>query len=129
MPEELLRRSPLDAKAGPCAYRFWDYPRKGAIWRLPDDTSLVRGPTLVNLPHGKQIRVPANFKMSAASPAQVHDSQDQDSMMKQLANLLQGKAPPSAREQGARPNFDRRPNFFPRQAQLGGDGADGAVQF
>ena len=46
-------------EGGPCAYRFSDYLRLGSIYTLPDDLRLQRGPTLVILPEGREIEVPA----------------------------------------------------------------------
>ena len=49
----------VDVKYGdPCAWRYCDHPRPGSIYTLPDVPELVRGPTLVLLPSGKEIRVP-----------------------------------------------------------------------
>ena len=65
---------PTDALyADPCAWRYSDYPRPGSIYRLPDLVRLVRGPTLVLLRSGKEIKVPAQLKSEVASPAEVHD--------------------------------------------------------
>ena len=47
---------PADAMyADPCAHRYFNYPRPGSIYTLPDIPSLVRGPTVVLLPSGKEM--------------------------------------------------------------------------
>jgi hypothetical protein len=47
----------------PQGWRYCDHPRPGSIYRLPDIPQLVRGPTLVLLPSGKEIQVPRMAKM------------------------------------------------------------------
>ena len=88
---------PADAMiADPCAYRYFDYPRPGSIYTLPDIPNLVRGPTVVLLPSGKEIRVAAQMKQMVASPAETHDSKDGQDKMQQLMKMLAGKQGPSA---------------------------------
>jgi len=88
---------PTDAMyADPCAYRYFDYPRPGSIYTLPDIPSLVRGPTVVLLPSGKEIKVPAQMKQMVASPAETHDLKDNQGKMQQLMKLLSAKQGPSA---------------------------------
>ena len=88
---------PTDALyADPYAWRYFDYPRPGSIYRLPDLPRLVRGPTLVLLRSGREIKVPAQMKSEVVSPAGVHDARDSQDKMKQLINLLHGKQGPSA---------------------------------
>ena len=82
--------------ADPCAYRYFDYPRPGSIYTLPDIPSLVRGPTLVLMPSGKEIRVPDQMKQMVASPAETHDVKDGQGKMQELLKLLTAKQGPSA---------------------------------
>ena len=88
---------PADAmNADPCAWRYFDYPRPGSIYTLPDIPSLVRGPTVVLLPSGKEIKVPAQMKQMVASPAETHDAKDGQDKMQQLMKILSAKQGPSA---------------------------------
>ena len=43
-------------RGGPCAWRYSDYLRTGSIYTLPDDHRLQRGPTIVRLPSGRELR-------------------------------------------------------------------------
>ena len=82
---------PSDAMiADPCAHRYFDYPRPGSIYTLPDIPSLVRGPTVVLLPSGKEIRVPAQMKQMVASPAETHDVKDGQNKMQDLIKRDEG---------------------------------------
>ena len=88
---------PEDAMiADPCAHRYFDYPRPGSIYTLPDIPNLVRGPTVVLLPSGKELRVAAQMKQMVASPAETHDTKDGQDKMQQLMKMLAGKQGPSA---------------------------------
>ena len=88
---------PTDAMiADPCAHRYFDYPRTGSIYTLPDIPSLVRGPTVVLLPSGKEIKVPAQMKQMVASPAEGHDMKENQGKMQELMKLLSAKQGPSA---------------------------------
>ena len=88
---------PLDAlSADPCAWRYYDYPRTGSVFTLPDIPSLVRGPTVVLLPSGKEIRVPAQFRQDVSSPAEIHDMRAGGDKMQSLLKLLTAKQGPSA---------------------------------
>ena len=88
---------PSDAMiADPCAHRYFDYPRPGSIYTLPDIPSLVRGPTVVLLPSGKEIMVPAQMKQMVASPAETHDVKDGQGKMQDLIKLLGAKQGPTA---------------------------------
>ena len=66
---------PVEALQDPLTFRYYDYPRPGSIYRLPDIRSLVRGPTFVKLPSGKDIQVPPQMKNDVAVPAQVHENE------------------------------------------------------
>ena len=54
------------------AYRYSDHPRPGSIYRLPDIPQLVRGPTLVLLPSGKEIKVPRMARREIQANADIH---------------------------------------------------------
>ena len=66
-------------------FRYCDHPMPGSIIRLPDIPELVRGPTLVLLPSGKEIHVPRMGRLDVQAKADVHD---QVSGNKKLENLL-----------------------------------------
>ena len=88
---------PADAMtADPCAFRYFDYPRPGSIYPLPAIPSLVRGPPVVLLPSGKEIRVPAQMKQMVASPAETHDLKDGQNKMQDLIKRLGAKQGPAA---------------------------------
>ena len=106
-------------KPGPCAHRFTNYDRKGAIWRLPDDERLVRGYTYSVLPDGRMVKVPAALKQHAGAPSEIHDQKAGSEMVELLRALMEGKKLPGDSENRQMINFDRRPNFFTRQADLG----------
>ena len=50
----------------------------GSIYTAPDDLRLQRGPTLVRLPGGKEVRVPATERRQVAAASQMHDMRDDD---------------------------------------------------
>ena len=118
---------PSDAMQDPLSYRFYDYPRPGSIYRLPDIPSLVRGPTYVKMPSGKDVKVPAQMKQDVVVPAQIHEDQKSKVGMQELINMLQGKRgvqAPAGFKTGGR--FDRpvqtpllHPREMPRQANMG----------
>ena len=118
---------PSDAMQDPLSYRFYDYPRTGSIYRLPDIPSLVRGPTYVKMPSGKDMQVPAQMKHDVQVPAQGHEDQKAKVGMQELINMLQGKRgvqAPAGFKTGGR--FDRpvqtplmHPRELPRQASMG----------
>ena len=109
---------PTDAiYADPCAYRYFDYPRPGSIYRLQDIPELVRGPTVVLLPSGKEIKVPAQMKSNVASGAEVHDMNAGHGKMEQLLKILsakQGPTAPSGYKMGRAPAFQLNRNH-PRE--------------
>ena len=111
----------------PCAYRYFDYPRPGSIYTLPDIPSLVRGPTLVLMPSGKEIRVPDQMKQMVASPAETHDVKDGQGKMQELLKLLTAKQGPSAPSgfkigrAGAFQQAKHHPREQVRRARHGGD--------
>ena len=80
----------------PQSYRYCDHPRPGSIYRLLDIPSLVRGPTLVLMPSGKEIKVPAQMKQDVASPAETHDMNESGTKLRDLMKILNAKQGPSA---------------------------------
>jgi len=96
----------------PCAWRYFDYPIVGSIFRLPDIKSLVRGPTIVRLRTGREVRVPASNPKRVSAPAQQHDSVDANYHLQALTNMLhgrRGKAPGKV----AGISYDRRRHALP----------------
>jgi len=102
---------PTDAlTADPCAHRYFDYPRPGSIYSLPDIPTLVRGPTVVLLPSGKEIKVPAQMRQEVHAPAEVHDLSDNRTKMQDLLKMLtakQGPVAPSGFKIGRAPAFQQ----------------------
>ena len=97
--EQEYDKMPWDAMelgGDPCAWRYYDYPRPGSIYRMLDIPELVRGPTVVLMPSGKEIQVPAQVKQMVSSPAEIFDIKDSQSRMGQLLKLLSAKQGPSA---------------------------------
>lgn len=74
-------------------WRFHDHPLVGSWRHLPDDLSLQRGPTIVILPDGRRIRVPAMSKRSVQAPGDQHSADAGEEMLKSLQAMLQGKKP------------------------------------
>ena len=87
---------------GPCSARYYDYPRPGSIYTMPDDLRLVRGPTIVKLHSGRDVRVPAHLKQMVSAPSQIHDANENEDVLKQLYALLSGQKKPECpqRQQG-----------------------------
>ncbi len=75
------------------AWRSWDRPLVGTIFRLPDVTSLVRGVTFTILPDGRSIEVPAMNRVDVRAHSNRHDADDDDDITQALHNLLHGKKP------------------------------------
>ena len=109
-------------QGGPCAWRYMDYPRVGSIYRLPDDHRLQRGPTLVRLPGGGEMKVAASHPRNVQSNGQVHDTKSAQLQMQQLLALLSGKptgtglAPGVSQAPFGRPEIGRHPFRMPRPA-------------
>ena len=107
-------------QGGPCAWRYTDYLRTGSIYTLPDDHRLQRGPTLVRLPSGRQMRVPASHPRNVQSPGQQHDTKSAQAQMQQLLAILSGKHPGGTQMPGigqapaGRPEIGRHPFRMPR---------------
>ena len=113
-------------QGGPCAWRYTDYLRIGSIYTLPDDHRLQRGPTIVVLPSGRQMKVAASHPRSVQSAGQVHDTRNAQAQMQQLLALLSGKAttpgfaPGIAQAPAGRPEIGRHPFRQPRPAGVPG---------
>ena len=101
----------------PQAYRYYNHPRPGSIYRLPDIPQLVRGATLVMLPSGKEIKVPRMARRDVQAKADVHEAMQGNDKMSQLLKILGGKQGPSAPagfKTGQTPTFQRA-REHPRQ--------------
>ena len=84
-------------------WRFFDNPLVGSWRHLPDDLSLQRGPTIVILPDGRRLRVPAMSKRDVIAPGNQHDAKEGEGLLKSLQAILQGKkAPQQAGHPGRR---------------------------
>ena len=107
-------------QGGPCAWRYSDYLRTGSIYTLPDDHRLQRGPTIVRLPSGREMRVPATHPRNVQSHGNFHDTKNAQAQMQQLLALLSGKATAQAMPPGigqapaGRPEIGRHPFRMPR---------------
>lgn len=107
-------------RGGPCAWRYSDYLRTGSIYTLPDDHRLQRGPTIVRLPSGRELRVPATHPRNVQSMGQLHDTKSAEAQMQQLLALLSGKPTGMAMPPGigqapsGRPEIGRHPRMLPR---------------
>lgn len=104
MPEEAIAHDPM-------AYRYFDYPRLGSIYRLPDIPMLVRGKTYVQLPSGRNIEVDPEFKRDEAVPAAAHENQQAGSALEHLLKQLTGQ-----RTEGPPPGF-KAGGLFDRNTQ------------
>jgi len=93
MPEETIATDPM-------AYRYYDYPRTGSIFRLPDIPVLVRGKTFVRLPSGRDIEVDPQFKRDEAVPAATHENEQAGNALQNLLKQLTGQ-----RTEGPPPGF------------------------
>ena len=98
--------------ADPVAHRYYDYPMVGSIYRLPDIRSLVRGPTIVRLRTGVEVRVPPTHPKHTTVPSQVHDTRDSQSAMASLMAMIAGKRPAESKKtEGI--SFDRHRHDMP----------------
>ena len=102
-------------------WRFFDTPLVGSWRHLPDDLSLQRGPTIVILPDGRRIRVPAMTKRLVQAPGDAHDAKDGDDIVQALQAMLQGKKAPAVGRVGRVP-------MQRAQAHRGGPGHVAAPQ-
>ena len=80
----------------PQAYRYCDHPRPGSIYRLQDIPALVRGPTVVLLPSGKEIEVPRMARRDIQAKADIHTAMQGQGKLQGLLQLLAGKQGPTA---------------------------------
>ena len=113
MPAELLYGTHV-----PDAHRFYDYPRPGSIYRLPDIKALVRGPTIVILPDGKTVKVAPSAPKKVGAPAMMHDQRESKGKLYDLLKQLEGTR---ARESAGKKSidFERHPLRMPREAAPG----------
>ena len=124
---------PYQASGILCSRRYFDYPRPGSIYRKLDDPRLIRGPTLVKMRNGRDMKVPANFKKDVRSQAQSHDMGANKGIMEQLAAMMQGRKPEGPEPQKGfglkMPGFARpmpgRGQNMPRQGGIAGGGMHG----
>ena len=110
--------SEISAKYGdPQAYRYCDHPRPGSIYRLADIPALVRGPTVVLLPSGKEIEVPRMARRDIQARADIHAAVQGQGKLQDLLKMLAGKQEPVAPagfKMGRAPSFQRARDH-PRQ--------------
>ena len=101
----------------PLGWRYCDHPRPGSIYTLPDIPELVRGPTVVLLPSGKEIKVPRMARRDIQAKADVHTAMQGQGKLEGLLKILAGKQGPSAPagfKTGRAPSFQRARDH-PRQ--------------
>ena len=94
----------------PMKYRYCDHPRPGSIYRLADIPALVRGPTVVLLPSGKEIEVPRMARRDIQAKADLHAAVQGQGNLSALLQLLQGKRgedAPAGFKMGRAPAFQR----------------------
>ena len=75
------------------AYRSWDRPMPGTIFRMIDDMSLQRGITYTILPDGRNLRVPAMARINVRAHADSHAQDEGQDMVQALKDILEGKKP------------------------------------
>lgn len=105
----------------PCGWRYCDHPRPGSIYTLPDIPELVRGPTVVLLPSGKEIQVPRHERRDVTSHAEVHDAAAGKDKLQGLLKMLsakQGPSAPSGFKMGSAPAFQRARDHPRQNVQL-----------
>ena len=121
---------PLDALMhDPMGYRYFDYPRVGSIYRLPD-IPVVRGKTYVRLYNGKDIEVDPQFKRDRAVPADMHDHGKANASLEDLLRMLTGQRtagpPPGFKAGGLFDKNTQNPLMHahenPRRARHGANG-------
>jgi len=105
----------------PQSYRYCDHPRTGSIYRLLDIPELVRGPTVVLLPSGKEIKVPRMARRDIQANADIHTAMQGQGKLEGLLKLLAGKQGPSAPsgfKTGRAPSFQRARDHPQQNPQL-----------
>lgn len=105
----------------PQGWRYCDHPRPGSIYRLLDIPQLVRGPTLVLLPSGKEIKVPRMARSDIAAPAEVHSAMQGQGKLQDLLKMLtakQGPAAPTGFKRGRAPAYQVAREHPRQNAQL-----------
>ena len=89
-------------------WRFFDSPLRGSWRHLPDDLSMVRGPTIVILPDGRSLRVPAQMKNDVVAPGDKHDADDGNSILQSFQKMLRGMSGGKRANKQARARASRR---------------------
>lgn len=79
------------------AWRSYDRPMPGTIFRLPDILSLVRGMTYTILPDGRHLRVPSMNRMDVRAKSDGHAEDQGHDIMQALGDILAGKKPVAGR--------------------------------
>ena len=79
------------------AWRSFDRPIVGTIFRLPDITSLVRGITFTILPDGRSMRVPTMSRAEVRAHSNKHADGEENEIMQALHDLMHGKTPQPGR--------------------------------
>ena len=122
---------PLEAMMhDPMGYRYYDYPRPGSIYRLPDIPMLVRGKTYVKLHNGHDIEVDPQFKHDRPVVSNAHDHGKAVNSLEDLLRMLTGQrtagAPPGFKAGGLFDKNTQNPLMHahegPRRARHGADG-------
>ena len=65
----------------------------GTIFRMRDDTTLLRGITYTILPDGRSLRVPAMNRLDVRASAESHSNNEQHDIVQALKDIMQGKKP------------------------------------
>ena len=99
------------------AWRSWDRPMVGTIFRLPDDKYLQRGITFTIMPDGRPLQVPAMSRLQVRAESQSHEETNDKGMMQALQDLLKGRKPTQGR---ARHNRRGRLHQFGAAFDMGG---------
>ena len=100
------------------AWRSWDRPMVGTIFRLPDDKYLQRGITFTIMPDGRPLQVPAMSRLQVRAESQSHEETNDKGMMQALQDLLKGRKPTQGR---ARHNRRGRVHVVGQPFDLGGN--------
>ena len=79
------------------AWRPYDRPMPGTIYRMLDDTALLRGITYTIMPDGRSLRVPAMNRLDVRAHADSHNNDEQTDIVQALRDIMQGKKPVEGR--------------------------------
>lgn len=94
-------------------WRFYDHPRPGSIYRLPDIPSLTRGVTYTFMPNGKKMKVPAQTKRTVSMHS--HDQIEGEGFAEALKKLLAGNHDPSDKFQKSMFDQPKKSSLFERR--------------